>query len=198
MSERVRVAKYEFFGPDGELLFWKNRYDPKAFDYAHRKPGQKRVRNWKPGTRPIDTIDADAYLYRLPEVLAGVRAGRPVWWCEGEKDAETVAAQGKVGTSHHGGAGKVFDEMGQWLKGAKVYVVLDDDVPGYYDGWLRWLVLKEVGARVQFRAPVNPYKDVTEHIEAGFKLSDMRKVRRPFVKLRALQYNEDAARGAGY
>lgn len=199
---RALVRRYEYHGPDGTVLFWHDRYalpdGGKTFGYGHQKPGQKRVRHWKPGTRPVDAIDADAYLYRLPEVLAAVRAGRRVWWCEGEKDAETVVAQGKVGTSHHGGAGKVFQEMANWLAGSDVYVVLDNDIPGYHDGWLRYQVLKAVGARVRFRAPVHPYKDVTDHIEAGFTLRQMVRVPKATVRAQALRYTEATARAAGY
>lgn len=192
------MARYEFRGPDGELLFWKNRYEPKKFEYRHWSPSGRSVRPWKPGTRDNDAIDADEYVYNLPEVLAGIRAGRWVWWCEGEKDANTVATLGKVSTSQHGGAGAIFHEMGQWFEGAKVVVVLDNDLPGFYDAWLRYSILKNVGARVSFRVPVNPYKDVTDHIEAGFKLRDLRKITAAEVWQEARKFNESHARKAGY
>jgi hypothetical protein len=209
-TQRDRVAKYEFFNEDGELLFWKNRYalpnGGKTFGYRWREAGRTHVHWCKPEMEPRNACYqcgryvpapfwADDYLYRLPQVLRAVERGRSVWWCEGEKDAETVAAQGKVSTSHHGGAGKVYPEMADWLEGTRVYVVLDNDIPGYYDAWLRRQVLKAVGAQVAFRAPVHPYKDVTDHIQAGWKLSDMRTVLASEVREKALLFNENTAGG---
>ena len=43
-------------------------------------------------------------LYRLPELMAAAPI-EPVWICEGEKDADNVAALGLIATTSPGGAG---------------------------------------------------------------------------------------------
>lgn len=205
----MKPITYKYLSPDRQLRFWKVRYalpdGGKTFGYKWRDD-RGTVHTTKPEMEPHRPCRrcgrvvpapfwADDYLYRLPEVVTAVWAERPVWWCEGEKDAETVTAQGKVATSHHGGAGKVYPGMAQWLAGARVYVVLDNDLPGYYDAWERRRVLKLVGAQVVFRAPVHPYKDVTDHIEAGFKLRDLRKVTAAEVRQEARKFNQGTAGG---
>ena len=72
-------------------------------------------------------------LYRLPEVIAGVRDGATVFVCEGEKDADRVRAEGYTATTNPMAAGKwhkVADEARQVLKDADVIVVQDRDEAG--------------------------------------------------------------------
>jgi DNA polymerase len=68
--------------------------------------------------------------YRLLELIAAPPA-EPVWVCEGEKDADNVAALGLIATCNPGGA-KVFQpELAQWFKDKQLtYVVQDNDSAG--------------------------------------------------------------------
>jgi hypothetical protein len=68
--------------------------------------------------------------YRLPQLIAAP-SNEPVWICEGEKDANNVAALGLIATTNPGGAGKWQHELTQWFKGKEiVYLLEDNDEPG--------------------------------------------------------------------
>jgi hypothetical protein len=68
--------------------------------------------------------------YRLPELIAAP-ADDWVFVCEGEKDADTVAAAGLAATTNPGGAGKWRAELNGWFAGkAKVALLEDNDEAG--------------------------------------------------------------------
>ena len=68
--------------------------------------------------------------YRLPELLAAP-AAEPMFVCEGEKDADNVAALGLIATTNPGGAKVWQPELAQWFKGKQLlYVLEDNDEPG--------------------------------------------------------------------
>ena len=70
-------------------------------------------------------------IYRLPDVLRAVQAGKPVLVTEGEKDADRLTAMGFAVTCNAGGAGKWTRSHAQHLpRGTKVYVLPDCDAPG--------------------------------------------------------------------
>jgi len=54
----------------------------------------------------------------------------PVFICEGEKCADSVAAAGFVATTNSEGAGKWTPELNEWFKGRTVYILPDNDEPG--------------------------------------------------------------------
>lgn len=71
-------------------------------------------------------------LYRLPELIAADPA-EPVFYCEGEKDADRLARLGLIATTHPGGAGKfeaVADCIRQHLTGRRVILLQDNDDAG--------------------------------------------------------------------
>ena len=63
--------------------------------------------------------------YRLPELLAA-SASEPVWICEGEKDADSVAALGLIATTNPGGAKLFQPELAQWFRGRQCAYILED------------------------------------------------------------------------
>lgn len=69
-------------------------------------------------------------IYRLPEVVAAIRAGHPVYVVEGEKDADTLKAMGYCGTTCPGGAENWKPSHSENLKGADVIIVSDNDAAG--------------------------------------------------------------------
>lgn len=89
---REPVATYDYHDEDGKLLFQVCRFEPK--DFRQRRP------NGTGWTWALS--DTRRVLYRLPEVLES----DTVWLCEGEKDAESLAALGLCGTTSPQGAGK--------------------------------------------------------------------------------------------
>jgi DNA polymerase I-like protein with 3'-5' exonuclease and polymerase domains len=86
--------------------------------------------HWGNGRWAKDKPKGPAVPYRLPELLAAP-AGSAVWICEGEKDAETLAALGLIATTNPGGAGKWQPELAKWLAGfTTAYVLEDNDAAG--------------------------------------------------------------------
>src|SRR5664280_270667 len=76
-------------------------------------------------------------LYRLPDVLAAVQEGRPVYVAEGEHDADTLHSLGFCGTSAPYGAVTGSNVSGKWppayteaLAGADVVLLQDADEAG--------------------------------------------------------------------
>jgi Protein of unknown function (DUF3987) len=67
--------------------------------------------------------------YRLPQLLAA-SLSEIVFACEGEKDADNVAAIGLVATSAPEGAGKWTSELNPWFTGRHVVLPQDNDEAG--------------------------------------------------------------------
>jgi len=78
-------------------------------------------------------------LYRLPEVLEAIHAGKPVYLVEGEKDADNLASLGFTATTNPGGASKKGlaikwqPEHTESLRGGDVIILPDIDETGTYD-----------------------------------------------------------------
>ena len=115
------VATYPYTDATGNLLFEVLRYDPKSF--CQRRPGGK-------GGWTYNLAGVQRVLYRLPQVLAAVRAGEAVFLAEGEKDADALARLGLVATTNPGGAAKWSDSYTNALAGADVVVLPDNDAAG--------------------------------------------------------------------
>ena len=117
-------AVYRYVDESGTLLYEVVRTDPKGFRQRRPDPKAKDGYAWNlNGTRRV--------LYRLPEVLDSVRAGLPLFYVEGEKDADNLRAVGLRATTHAGGA-KAWRpaDYVEALRGARVVILPDDDEPG--------------------------------------------------------------------
>src|SRR5215217_4501599 len=68
---------YDFTTPTGEVLYIQRHRGAQ-----YRKVGEDR---WEPGIEGVQKV-----LYRLPELVEGVRAGKTVYHVEGPKDVETA------------------------------------------------------------------------------------------------------------
>jgi DNA polymerase len=120
-SERGRVvAQYEYPDQHGNPYHLIKRMTPKSFPQYHWEDGR-----WLKGAP-----DGPRVPYRLPQLLAAPN-NKNVCICEGEKDADRLAALGLVATCNPGGAGKWNDDLNRWfaLK-EKVFVFEDNDDPG--------------------------------------------------------------------
>ena len=67
--------------------------------------------------------------YRLPDLVMAV-PGSIVFVCEGEKDADRLAANGLIATTNPGGAKKWRPEFAPYLEGLRVVVLEDNDPAG--------------------------------------------------------------------
>lgn len=117
-----RIAEiYPYQDEDGQPLFEVVRFQLKNFRQRRRSEDGKWIWNLD-GTRRV--------LYKLPEVIAAVTVGEPVWVVEGEKDANNLIQLGLPATTNPGGALKWRDEYSEPLRGAKVVILPDNDQPG--------------------------------------------------------------------
>lgn len=161
-DRRRIVATYDYLDADGELVGQVVRYDPK--DFRQRRPDGEGGWVWKGARLP---------LYRLPDVLRAVEAGRAVWLCEGEKDADAlqrVLPEGEVATTAPGGAGKWRPDFTAWLTGADVVIVRDRDKSGAEHAEQVAAALRPVAA-VKVLEPAHG-KDAADHLGAGYSVGD--------------------------
>ncbi len=74
--------------------------------------------------------DAKWFLYRRDEVIAAIKAGKPVHLVEGEKDVDTLHEWGFVATTNQGGAKNWHPELNEDLRGADIVLCSDLDDAG--------------------------------------------------------------------
>jgi len=123
------VCAYPYTGEEGRLLYEACRYE--------RADGKKTFRMRqpdpdKPGAYKYTKAGVRLVLYRLPEVLAAIQGGKPVFLCEGEKDCDNMAALGYAATTSPMGAGKWgAGDYAPSLAGAELYIIPDNDRVGF-------------------------------------------------------------------
>ena len=109
-------AQYIYKDERGSFYMKVVRTTAKTFPTYHWKSGDW-VKGWPEKVIP----------YRLPELIVAP-ASEPVWACEGEKDANNVAAPlGLIATTNPGGAKNWQPELAQWFKGKELVYILEDN-----------------------------------------------------------------------
>jgi hypothetical protein len=182
-------ALYEYLDIKGTPRIRKIRFPGKVFRWQSADwQGPSGRWYWRRGITDKQWEFSITGLYRLPEVVAALRVDVPVWWCEGEKDADSLASLGLTATTQPN-AGEVWDGSAKWFMGfdsqSDVIIVCDNDPHGGWLGWERYTALLRVGVgenRISVVAPPWPVNDVTDVLEAGLSLDDLRP-----VGLRALE-----------
>jgi 5S rRNA maturation endonuclease (ribonuclease M5) len=158
------IATYDYTDGDGQLLFQVVRFEPKQF--RQRRPDGRGGWIWNlKGTRRV--------LFRLPQVLEAIGAGREVWIAEGEKDALALARAGVVATTAPMGAGKWRDEYTQTLAGARVVIVADADQAGRDHARHVARTLGRHNCAVVVVEPAKG-KDAADHLGAGLELREFK------------------------
>ena len=156
-----QIAKtYDYTDEAGALLFQVVRFKPKGF--AQRRPdGDKTWVYSLAGVRRL--------LYRLPEVIAAAAIGKPVYICEGEKDADALAALGLAATCNPMGAKKWDEGYTESLCGTGVVILPDNDPDGAAHGQIVAQALHGLVKRVRVvNLPNLPDKgDVSDWLAAG-------------------------------
>lgn len=121
------VATYDYQDAAGRVLFQKVRYEPKSFSI--RRPDDRGGFIWGLG-------DVAPVLYRLPELIDPATALQPVYFCEGEKDSDRVAALDLVATCNFDGAAAAGQrsrwrpEYNEHFHERIVHVLADNDDAG--------------------------------------------------------------------
>jgi hypothetical protein len=179
MSRKVR--QYVYADEHGRPRFRKVRSDPKRMPVETWKPTLNGRGGWVPKLRDDQLEFSERAMYHLQELIWALRANEPVFWCEGEKDADALRGVGAFATSHWQGASDVHPSQARWFAEfgtvSRVYVVVDVDDPGAYCGLLRYKLLRRAGvdpARLRIVAPPRPHNDAAEAVEAGALRADLR------------------------
>jgi putative DNA primase/helicase len=160
------TATYDYVDEQGTLLFQVVRKIGKKF--VQRRPDGNGGWVWNiHGVRRV--------LYRLPDVVRGVREGIPVFVVEGEKDADRLHALGVPATTNPHGAGKWRTEYNASLAGADVVIVADRDDAGRAHAHHIAQQLNGIAARVRTFEPVEG-KDISDHLAAGHKVKELNPV----------------------
>lgn len=120
-------ATYIYEDEHGTVLFRVERRKGKQFVQARPDPHN-------PGNWLYALGDTRRVPYRLPNIHGAIKAGETIWIVEGEKDVHALEAIGLVATCNPGGAGKFRREFGDFMAGAEVVVLPDNDEPGSQHG----------------------------------------------------------------
>jgi putative DNA primase/helicase len=163
LREPTIAATYDYTDESGTVLYQVLRYYPKSF--RQRRPDGNGGWAWKLG-------DTTRVLYRLPKVVQAAQDGQRVYVVEGEKDVHALERAGAVATCNPGGAGKWREEFSRFLVGADVVVVADDDTAGRDHAEQVRASLSRAGVHAPVVAP-RAGKDASDHLAAGFGLSDL-------------------------
>lgn len=172
------VAEYIYTDADGTPVLKVTRYVTLDGDGTVTGKTFRQSTPSPSGTGWVPRIgDLEPPLYHLPEVLAAVRDGQRIWVVEGEKDADTLVALGHVATTASGGAGKWAPQHTAALKGADtVMVIADDDGPGRAHALTVQTELAPLARVVVTLLPADGTNDLSEHLEAGHGIPDLRPV----------------------
>lgn len=131
-----------------------------------RKPGKQFRQKAADGTWSLRGVRR--VLYRLPEVIDAVKAGRTVHLVEGEKDTDALRLEGHTATCNSGGAKQWRDELADSLTGASEVVIWQDkDDPGRE--WARQVSASMAKRSIPHRVVEAAHgKDAYDHLAAGY------------------------------
>jgi hypothetical protein len=179
MTKR-KVREYLYTDHKGRPRLRKLRCEPKAF---YMDSWSSTLERWVPRILDEQLAFADRAMYHLNELLWALSADVPVYWCEGEKDADAIRGVGGVATSHWQGALGATRGQARWFASrgsGPIRLVVDVDRSGAGAacvlGRKRLLLGEGVKrSRIRIIAPPLPYKDAAEAIEHGRTLSEFRR-----------------------
>lgn len=163
----VIAATYDYVDDGGHLVLQAVRYEPK--DFRQRRPDGSGGWIWS-----VSGIEHPP-IYRLPEVIEAAATDRLIFIVEGEKDADTLAELGYCATTNIGGAKKWSEHYSQWLHGATVAILPDNDQVGQDHAELVATSLTAAGCVVRVvPLPGLPAKgDVSDWLDAGHTLDEL-------------------------
>lgn len=143
-------AIYDYLDTTGMVQLQKKRFPGKNFRWYHWDGGGWKDR--REGHTPA--------LYKA----ADVANQRVVWWAEGEKDADTLAAHGLPAVSAPDGAkSKLIAAQMEAMRGKEVVILPDNDAPGQSHAQAVAAMLQGIAASVRVLALVKVWPDLQEH-----------------------------------
>jgi hypothetical protein len=163
-GRREIVATYDYQDEQGALLYQVVRFAPK--DFRQRRPDGSGGWIWKlDKTRRV--------LYRLPAVLAAVKAKDTIWVAEGEKDVLALERAGVLATTNPMGAGKWRESYSKTLAGAEVRILADSDETGLKHAREVVKSITGVAGKVELLACPKGRADIAAHLAAGGTLDEL-------------------------
>lgn len=194
-GDKQQPTYYVYQDDAGNETFRKKRYyidGRKCFAVEHRENGHYvKGRAGKP------------QLYRLPDLLAALGRGKPVFVTEGEKDVEGLRSWKLVAITNDtgGGGGKWQNEHSRYFpKEAKVYLLGDADISGQAHMQAVGRALTARGCVVKvvdlgYTITPNHGRDISDWIAEGHtreELLELCKQAKPFQDCAAPQVSEPA------
>lgn len=185
IAPRQPERVHRYVDEQGWLLYEQVRFPPKDFRSRHLEDG-KWVWNLKGCRRVLYNLDKLAAIqaklaYERDHFYCNECGETPladvpvVYFVEGEKDADTITEYGEIGTTCLGGVKKFLAHYVKWFVGLDVRIIRDKDAVGAEHAAYVADCLTGVASRVSIWEAAHG-KDVTDHKEAGFTLSDLRRV----------------------
>lgn len=194
------VASYEYRDAAGQLVLIKEKYLDADGKKTFRKkipadPGSKYPWQTWNTTETLKKRGVPKPLYRLPELLHGIKTGKTVYFVEGEKDVETAILSGLCATTTDEGAGSLTGD--KWpahytesFDGAsEVFIIPDNDPPPAAPGKCGWQgqrfaavklealkgILGDAVHVLQLPPELNgeSVKDLTDYFQAGGTPADL-------------------------
>jgi hypothetical protein len=150
---------WEFTSPAGEVLYIQRH----KREY-YRKAGEDRWVTYRGVLNDIAQV-----LYRLPELIDGVRSGKTVYHLEGPKDVETARKRLGVVVTTSGSTSSWRPEFRAHYTGADVVVIPDNDAPGrkYADTVAQDLLQVAKSVKVVHLPDLPEGGDLTDWLDSG-------------------------------
>jgi len=136
--------------------FWQQAFNPETGEWENGIAGIERT------------------LYRHPELIEAIQAGKPIWIVEGEKDADRLHREGHTATCNSGGAGKFTDNLADLLTDATfINIIADNDQPGIDHANHISQLLTDRGIRHDLWLPAEG-KDITDHLNQQHPITQLK------------------------
>jgi 5S rRNA maturation endonuclease (ribonuclease M5) len=171
--------EYQYTDEAGKPLFYSLKFrnisnpDDKTFRLATKKNGQYSFNI--EGVRRV--------LYRLPAVLEAVANDEPIIITEGEKDVNSLLRLGFNATTNPNGANGWKDDYTEFLAGATVFIIPDNDQAG--EKWLTSVYnsLRNKAKSIRVLRIPREFKDVSDWISAGATAKDIENLKKDLPAL---------------
>jgi Protein of unknown function (DUF3631)/CHC2 zinc finger len=176
-SKKVVVATFEYLDQNGGVAFAVDRIQFQKPDgsyvlkggkpdkvFRQRRPDPDRPDRW------INNVTgAPVVPYRSPEVIEAIAAGHPVLVCEGEGKCDLLASWNVAATCCAGGAKKWRPEHSEFLRGADVVLLPDNDGVGWEHVNVVGSSLSGIAKRIRVLAleHAKPKDDIVDWANAG-------------------------------
>jgi hypothetical protein len=168
--KKIVTATFEYHDESGNVVYVIERVEHQSLfarktkAFRRRRPDPEHPGEWLWNVEGVPVVP-----YRLPQLIGAIAAGHPVLIAEGEGKADVFWSWNVAATCCAGGAKKWKPEHSEFLRGADVVLVPDNDDAG-------WQHVNIVGAslvgiakriRILILPGLQPKGDVIDWAKAG-------------------------------